>query len=188
MIISVPSLTQDLMTRNASRGLAWQFSNNFASVTLQMGLLTKEICEFVNQAKLGFIATVCPDGTPNLSPKGTTIAWDEDHLAFADIYSPGTISNLLLNPSIEINVVDVFTRKGYRFKGIAEVLYEGTVFNSILSHYLKAGSQYRINSIVLVKVRQVIALVSPAYDNYSQDEITKRWIDYWNSIHSNAKA
>ena len=43
----------------------------------------------------------------HLSPKGTTIAWDEDHLAFADIFSPGTTSNLLINPAMEINVVDV---------------------------------------------------------------------------------
>jgi predicted pyridoxine 5'-phosphate oxidase superfamily flavin-nucleotide-binding protein len=39
-----------------------------------MGVLTTEIKEFVKKQKLGFIATVCPDGTPNLSPKGTTTA------------------------------------------------------------------------------------------------------------------
>jgi uncharacterized protein len=148
-----------------------------------MGILTQEVREFVNQAKLGFIATVCPNGTPNLSPKGTTIAWDEDHLAFADIYSPGTTSNLLLNPSIEINVVDVFTRKGYRFKGISEVLNKGKVFEAILSYYSNAGSQYTINNIIIVRVDSVFPLLSPAYDRLSEVEITKRWIDYWSSIH-----
>ena len=67
-----------------------------------MGVVTDEIKEFVKREKLGFIATVCPDGTPNLSPKGTTNVWDDDHLMFADIYSPGTIKNLLNNPSIEM--------------------------------------------------------------------------------------
>ena len=57
-----------------------------------MGILTQEIKEFVKQAKLGFVATVCPDGTPNLSPKGTTTVWDDDHLVFADIHSPGNIA------------------------------------------------------------------------------------------------
>jgi len=52
-----------------------------------MGLLSQDVRDFVNRTKLGFIATVCPDGTPNLSPKGTTIAWDEDHLAFASCKS-----------------------------------------------------------------------------------------------------
>ena len=59
-----------------------------------MGVLTDEIKEFVKREKLGFIATVCPDDTLNLSPKGTTNVWDDDHLMFADIYSPGTIKNL----------------------------------------------------------------------------------------------
>lgn len=93
-----------------------------------MGILTQEIREFVKQEKLGFVATVCPDGTPNLSPKATTTVWDDDHLVFADIHSPGTIDNLLLNPSIEINIVDVFVRKGYRFKGTGEVLKSGPLF------------------------------------------------------------
>ena len=53
-----------------------------------MAILTSDIKEFVNKQKLGFIATVCADGTPNLSPKGTTIVWDEDHMVFADIHSP----------------------------------------------------------------------------------------------------
>jgi hypothetical protein len=43
-------------------------------------------------------------------------------LYFADIASPHTISNLKLNPAIEINVVDVFQRRGYRFTGRALIL------------------------------------------------------------------
>jgi uncharacterized protein len=149
-----------------------------------MGLLTPEIREFVNRTKLGFVATVCPDGTPNLSPKGTTIGWDEDHLAFADIYSPGTTHNLLINTAVEINVVDVFSRKGYRFKGIAYVLCEGEVFEAMLQHYRNAGSQYAINNIVLVKVNRIIPLFSPAYDRLSESEIIDRWIGYWNSMYT----
>src|SRR6478736_4075912 len=98
-----------------------------------MGLITKEIEEFVKQQKLGFVATVCPDGTPNLSPKGTTKVWDDEHLVFADIHSPGTIRNLKINPAIEINMVDVFTRKGYRFKGFGQVLSDGEMFEKIIS-------------------------------------------------------
>ena len=149
-----------------------------------MGAITQEIREFVNKVKLGFVATVSPDGTPNLSPKGTTIAWDEDHLAFADIHSPGTVTNLLNNPSIEINVVDIFTRKGYRFKGKGEVYSEGTIFESVVSYFRDAGSKHVIKNIVLVKVDRIIQLMSPAYDlNPSEAEITNRWIEYWNSIH-----
>lgn len=150
-----------------------------------MGILTQEIKEFVKQAKLGFVATVCPDGTPNLSPKGTTTVWDDDHLVFADIHSPGTVNNLFVNPSIEINMVDVFTRKGYRFKGIGKVLSEGSLFDEVITFYKNAGSKYIIKNIVLVKVERIIPILSPVYDTgTSEDEVIKRWSDYWNAIYS----
>ena len=53
-----------------------------------MGILTDDMRRMVAEQQLGFIATVCPDGTPNLSPKGTAAAWDDEHLVFADICSP----------------------------------------------------------------------------------------------------
>ncbi len=150
-----------------------------------MGVLTQEIKEFVKQAKLGFVATVCPDGTPNLSPKGTTTVWDDDHLVFADIHSPGTIANLLVNPSIEINIVDVFIRKGYRFKGVSKVLSEGSLFDEVIAFYKNAGSKYIINNVVLVKVERIIPLLSPVYDSgISEDDVIKRWTDYWDTIYT----
>jgi predicted pyridoxine 5'-phosphate oxidase superfamily flavin-nucleotide-binding protein len=70
----------------------------------------------VREQRLGYIATVCPNGTPNLSPKGTTTVWDDDHLVFADSRSPQSVQNIQNNPSVEVNVVDPLVRKGYRFK------------------------------------------------------------------------
>ena len=150
-----------------------------------MGILTTEIKEFVKKEKLGYVATVCPDGTPNLSPKGTTTVWDDEHLVFADIHSPGTIDNLLVNPSIEINIVDIFTRKGYRFKGIGKVLSEGPLFGEVVSFYKSAGAKYLIKNIVLIKVERILPLSSPVYDTgISEEEVIKRWSDYWNAIYT----
>jgi len=56
--------------------------------------LTADMKRVVVEQRLAFVATFCPDGTPNLSPKGTISVWDDDHLVFADIRSPGTITNL----------------------------------------------------------------------------------------------
>ena len=66
-----------------------------------MGILTEDMKKLVREQRLGFIATVCPDGSPNLSPKGTAIVLDDDHLAFADLASPGTIANINQNPAIK---------------------------------------------------------------------------------------
>ncbi len=67
----------------------------------------------VDEQRLSFVATVNPDGTPNLSPKGSIRVWDDHHLVFGDIRSPNTVRNLELNPATEINVVDPISRKGY---------------------------------------------------------------------------
>jgi predicted pyridoxine 5'-phosphate oxidase superfamily flavin-nucleotide-binding protein len=149
-----------------------------------MGILTTETKEFVKKQKLGFVATVCPDGTPNLSPKGTTMVWDDEHLVFADIHSPGTINNLLINPSIEINMVDFFVRKGYRFKGIGKVLSQGSLFEKVIAFYRDAGVTYSIKNIVLMKIERILPLLSPVYDtDVSEDEVVERWSYYWNSVY-----
>ena len=149
-----------------------------------MGILTKEIQEFVRKQKLGFVATVCPDGTPNLSPKGTTTVWDADHLVFADIHPPVTVKNLLSNPNVEINVVDFFARKGYRFKGMGIVFSQGALFEEIISFYRNAGSRYTIKNIVLIKVEQVCPVWSPAYDTgLTEEDVIIRWTQYWGSIY-----
>jgi uncharacterized protein len=131
-----------------------------------MNILTDDMKRVV-EAELGFIATVCPDGTPNLSPKGTTAVWDDTHLVFADIHSPGTVTNLRDNPSIEINVVDQLVRKGYRFKGTAEVHNDGELFEQGVQFYERRGTvraRERIHSVVIVTVDRALPVVSPAYD------------------------
>jgi predicted pyridoxine 5'-phosphate oxidase superfamily flavin-nucleotide-binding protein len=147
-------------------------------------MLTEEMMRVVREQRLGFVATVCPDGTPNLSPKGTTTVWDDQHLIFADICSPGTVENLRHNPAIEINVVDPILRKGYRFKGIAQVLTTGPLFEQALAFYKERGSQSPIRSIVLVKVERALPLVSPAYDSGStEEEVRQRWLTYWDTLY-----
>src|SRR5262245_39719757 len=100
-----------------------------------MGVLTADMRRVVEEQRLGFFATVCPDETPNVSPKGTIAVWDDDHLIFANIRSPGTLANLRQNPNIEVNVVDPVLRKGYRFKGIATIVDAGAVHDRAMAYY-----------------------------------------------------
>ncbi|MEO6891673.1 MAG: pyridoxamine 5'-phosphate oxidase family protein [Ktedonobacteraceae bacterium] len=145
--------------------------------------LTEDMQRVVREQRLGFVATVCPDGTPNLSPKGTTLIWDDEHLVFADICSPGTVENLRHNPVIEINVVDPIMRKGYRFKGTATIFSEGERFEELLAFYRSWGTASPIQSIVLVRVERASPLISPAYDSgASEDEIRARWEQHQESL------
>ena len=156
-----------------------------------MGVLTDNMKRLVREQKLGFVATVCADGTPNLSPKGTTTVWDDDHLVFADICSPGTTENLRHNQSVEINVVDPLVRKGYRFKGSASIFTEGPEFekglelysNPGLSKGVQRGVANSVRAIVLVKVERAIPIISPGYKpGVTEDQVRAQWEEYMRSL------
>jgi uncharacterized protein len=148
-----------------------------------MGILTDDMKRVVRQQRLGYIATVCPDGTPNLSPKGTTAVWDDDHLMFADIRSPQSVQNIEHNPSVEVNVVDPLVRKGYRFKGRGVVHRSDDVFERACQMYRDAGATSEIRAVVLIRVDRALPLISPAYDRGATEEQVKdRWRRYWRKL------
>ena len=139
----------------------------------------------LDEQQLGFVATVTPDGKPNLSPKGTTRVWDAEHVVFADICSPGTIANLAVNPAMEVNVVDPMLRKGYRFRGSATVLSAGAQYDEIERWYRDRGSTSPFRHIVLMKVDAVEPLWSPAYDQgRSEADVAAQWMKYWTDLWS----
>ena len=147
-----------------------------------MVIITEEIKNFVNFQKLGYVATVSNDNTPNLSPKGTIMVLDESHIAFADIQSPKTVENLKHNPSIEVNVVDTFSRRGYRFSGTAEIILSGDKFNKIITYYKTSGVKSSIKSVILVKIEKLSEIFSPLYDlGHTEEELKTKWKKYYES-------
>jgi predicted pyridoxine 5'-phosphate oxidase superfamily flavin-nucleotide-binding protein len=145
-----------------------------------MGILTEEMQRLVREQRLGFVATVSPSGSPNVSPKGSLSILDDDHLVFADVESPNTVENLSRNPETEINVVDPFSRRGFRFRGTCTVAHSGTTYWKVLEMYRDEGSDIRrIRSVVLVKVEHVAPLISPVYTlDVTEEEIRSRWEEY----------
>jgi len=138
--------------------------------------LTNQIESFLKRQKLGYVATVSDNNTPNLSPKGTIIVWDSETLAFADIRSPDTIKNLKSNPNLEINVIDPILRKGFLFKGTAKILTEGDLYEEILNHYRATGVKSPIGSIVLVHVDDIEQVTSPLYDmGVTEEDMKSKW-------------
>ena len=149
-----------------------------------MGVLTADMKRVVEEQRLGYVATVCPDGTPNLSPKGTTAVWDDDHLVFANIRSPGTMANLRLNPSVEINVVDPFVRKGTASRASRRSLNPARPASRRIAFYQARGSRVDLfKEIVLVRVQTTQPIDSPAYDlGMTEDEVRDRWERHFQSI------
>jgi predicted pyridoxine 5'-phosphate oxidase superfamily flavin-nucleotide-binding protein len=140
-----------------------------------MPILTTDMLDVIQRAILSFVATVNEDESPNLSPKASLVARN-DALFFADIVSPQTIRNLRRNPAISINVVDVFTRRGYRFNGTARILPDGDPDRTYVAEWVQRtnGPDYPVNHVVRIDVRDALPLLSPAYrfgDAVSEDAL-----------------
>ncbi len=131
-----------------------------------MPILTAAMKALIRDHTLGFVATVNDDGTPNLSPKGTMAVIDDATIGFGEMRSPGTLANIAKRPAVELNFVDVFARKGFRFKGSAVFHRKGTAeYAKLLPTFARwADLHDRFNGIVAVAVERALPIVSPAYD------------------------
>ncbi len=163
-------------------------AGNVKAILSTVGLITPEMRRMVEEQRLGFAATICEDGTANLSPKGTVTILDDGHLMFADLCSPQTVKNLRANPSIEINVVDPVIRKGFRFKGRGIVVDPGERFDELLERFTSGSravrdAKARIRHIVVMEVERALPLVSPAYDEgVTEGEVSARWEQYFQEL------
>jgi predicted pyridoxine 5'-phosphate oxidase superfamily flavin-nucleotide-binding protein len=137
-------------------------------------MLTPDMQRIITEQRLGFVATAARDGTPNVSPKGTFIVLDEETIAFGEIRSPGTIRNLRVNPRIEVNFIDPFVRKGYRFAGTTVIAERGDAgFDALLARF-QSPLAPRMRAIVTIKVTKAQPLTSPAYDDGTTEVMLRR--------------
>jgi general stress protein 26 len=138
--------------------------------------ITADMEAIVKQAILSFVATVNEDGTPNLSPKAS-LTVRNGTLYFADIASPRTILNLKRNPAVEINVVDIFQRRGHRFRGRALILSSEDDEALMIANWVRAtnGNEYPVDHVVKIEATSIDPLLSPAHvfanPPRNQDEI-----------------
>ena len=141
-------------------------------------MLTSWMTGLIEHQRLGFVATVSGDGTPNLSPKGTFVVVDERTLAFGDIRSPNTIRNIAQRPDVEINFVDPLARRGVRIRGAAIAYARGTPQHERLLPRFAAWPTLldRIRHVVLVDLRLAVEITSPAYDvGATEQELREYW-------------
>ncbi len=140
-------------------------------------MLSDDMKRVITEQRLGFVATVNPDGSPNLSPKGTFIVVSDTSIAFAEIRSPGTLRNLRSNPAIEVNFIDPFVRKGYRFAGRATIVARGeSGFEQELTRFQQFDLMPAMRAIVTIAVSSAHPLTSPAYDGgQTEADLRRSW-------------
>lgn len=144
-------------------------------------MFDEDMQQIVAGTILCFAATTNEDGSPNLSPKSSLRVHDDSHLMFANMASPGTVANLRRDPRIEINCVDIFARRGYRFVGRATVhsgddpLYQTLKTDVAAEH----GEAIPVFDAVLINVEEVHPVISPAYtfiDGVTEDVLRNAYL------------
>lgn len=154
-------------------------------IVADMPKLTTTMKDFVADQRLAFLATVCPDGSPNLSPKGLTFILDDRRIVIGEVRSPDSIKNVIFQPIAELNVVDRNLRKGYRFKGTCVVYHSGDEFNRLTKFLRSKGAVSLIQSIIVMTVEHAHQISSPVYDRgASEVKVGSQWKRYYDTLDS----
>ena len=142
-----------------------------------MNKLTGPLKEIISNFSVGAVASVNDDETPAVSPKATFVILDDYSIAFGDIRSPGTVSNLQKRPNTEINFVDILNRKAARIRGTASVVAKDsergqrlvTIFKKHWEPYVPV-----MKNFVVIQITEASLVTSPAYDlGLTSDELRK---------------
>jgi len=100
--------------------------------------MPEELLRMIKEKHIAALATVGPDGTPNVSPKGFTYI-DEETLAYVDIYSVRTLENIRANPRVAVAIWDNKTVSGFQVKGRAQIHGPGDpVYEEVVARYVRA--------------------------------------------------
>lgn len=114
---------------------------------------------------LCWMATVDDKGMPNVSPKEIFCMHGERDLLIANIASPQSVRNVENNPNVCVSFADVLIQKGYKLKGIAEVVAPGhPQFAELVSplQEMTRGS-FEIHSVIRVQVHATELILAPSY-------------------------
>ena len=120
-----------------------------------MPQLSAAMRTFVNQQRLGVVASVRPAGTPRVSATATLAVWNPGTLVFTASTTRGLVADLLENPAVEVAVVDPLRRLGWRFGGTARLLLSGPTFDRLLAFYRRRGLVAAVEHMVLVQVERI---------------------------------
>ncbi len=125
-----------------------------------MAALTQEMKDLIAGFQC-FVATVNPDGTPNVGPKRSTRVLDDQHLIFNEVTSKQTWTNVSQGSKVAIAVVDRDTTRGFRFVGTPEVITSGEIFDQASAALRQRGMTVPLRAVIKVRIEKIFNLGLP---------------------------
>jgi predicted pyridoxine 5'-phosphate oxidase superfamily flavin-nucleotide-binding protein len=108
-----------------------------------------------------FVATVNPDGTPNLGPKRSTRVLDDEHLAYNEATGKRTWDNVKRGSKVAIAVVDREKMKGFRFVGTPEAITSGELYDQAVAAAAKRPGMALPKAVIKVRIDKIFNLGIP---------------------------
>jgi len=134
-------------------------------------MLTDEMKTLIRNFTGGSVATVNDDGTPSVSTKATFTIVNDSTIAFGNLRSPGTISNLAKRPAVEVNFLDVLKRKAVRVTGTGKLVPVAQADAAMRAAFERDWGDYidGMNGFVRIDVSATEMIYSPAYDRGAKE-------------------
>ncbi len=121
-----------------------------------MVTVTDEMKEVIEKG-LAFVGTVDRNGRPNIAPKGSMRLVTEDTLVFAEGTGKKTLQNLREKPDVTVAFVDREKMAGYQFKGKAEILEKGPLYDKVAKSAEERGRPKPI-AAVRIPIEEIYSL------------------------------
>jgi len=121
-----------------------------------MAKLTTEM-KSLFEKQLAVIATASKDGKPNIGPKGSLFVFDDETLVYSEGTEGKTLKNLQENPKVSVMVVDREKADGYQFKGTAELLTSGDLFEQVAKRQ-EERKRPRPRYVVRIRIEEIYSV------------------------------
>ena len=135
----------------------------------------------IDNAVLCWVASVSPEGVPNVSPKEVFVS-SKDSILVAHIASPKTVRNIAKNSKVMVSLVDIFEQTGWQFSGTASLVWpDSPEFPSSAEPLEKlTKGLYPIKAVLSITVSKVNRIVAPSswlFPDESKEIIRKRVLE-----------
>ena len=138
--------------------------------------LTPAIRDAMKRSVLCWLATVSPEGEPNVSPKEIFTAYRADQILIANIASPQSIRNIKSNPTVCLSFIDILVQKGFQLKGEARIANRTDAGYGDMETLLTRLTQglFPFVSITVLSVESAKAILAPRYLLYPETTETQQ--------------
>lgn len=134
-------------------------------------MLTDEMKTLIRDYSGGAVATINDNGTPSVSTKATFTIVDDTTIAFGNLRSPGTVTNLAQRPAVEICFLDVLKRKAVRVTGQGRLVPVADADPALRAAFDRDWGDYidAMDGFVRIDISATELILSPAYDRGAKE-------------------